>query len=273
MKKSLSIALAAMLCVSGAFAGEDRRPATTLQITDREDIQLGRETIAQIRKDYIEGRYNQFLREMDHSFDEGIDKEYVLGLGMLRQGAVDLSNWFDGVNKIKEETNRELIQAVSGQKGRFAEKVNHVATTDGLENLFVVYHQMQPNTGKNADENTLIALDLEYEYKAIHLDQPKTDVQKDLNKNDLHYALKMEQMDKILLASQSFEDATLKSSVESFARDLDARLARYMDLMDLRKLSSEKLSDPTEIRVATILQAHSEKIQEHARNYLAANKR
>jgi hypothetical protein len=268
MKKTMSIALAAMLCVSGAFAADRSRPATE-QVSEKS---LGTETISQIRQDYIDGRYNDFLREMDHSYDEAIDKEHILGLGKMRRGAVDLNNWSNGVRAIKEETNRELIQAIAGQETQFAEKVRNVATTDDLESLFVVYHQMQPGTGKNADENALIALDLEYEYKAIHLDQPKTEVSKTLDTSDLHYALKMEQMDKILLAAQSFEDATLKNAINQFAQDLDARLARYIDLLDLRRMSHEKASEPTESRVAEIMKRHHEKIQELARNYLAANK-
>ncbi len=269
MKKTISIAIAAMLCMSGAFAVEGNRPNSSEQV---EYIQLGAEQIAQIRKDYIAGRYNNFLRKMDHSYDEAIDKEQILGLGKMRRGAIDLNNWHEGVNKIKEETNRELIQAVMGSDDRFSTKVRNVATSDGLENLFVVYRQMQPGTGKNADENALIAIDLEYEYKAIHLDQPKTDISKDLNIQDLHYALKMEQMDKILLATQSFVDAELKNAIHQFAKDLDARLARHIDLLDLRKLTLEKNTDPVKIRVATIMQSHYEKIQELARSYLASNR-
>ncbi|HSX14219.1 MAG TPA: hypothetical protein VLE96_07375 [Chlamydiales bacterium] len=272
MKKSFSMALAAILCVSGAFAVESDRPTMTQQVDTKEDIQLGAENIARIRSDYDTGLYSKFLRDMDHSYDEAIDKEQILALGMMRRGAVDLNNWFDSVKNIKDETNRELISAVSGLDNRFASKVRNVATADGLENLFVVYHQMQPGTGKNADENALISLDLEYEYKAIHLDLPNTDIQKDLNKQDLYYALKMEQMDKIMLAAQSFEDASLKSTIDEFAKNLDARLARHWDLMDLKKLSREKRSDPTEIRVTTILQSHFEKIQEIARAYLASNR-
>jgi hypothetical protein len=269
MKKTISIAFAAMLCVSGAFADTTDRSMTIVQIDEKENIQLGSENIARIRKDYETGRYQDFLREMDHIFDEAIDKEYILGLGKLRRGVVDLNNWFEGVNKIKDETHFALNQAVAGLETRFASKVRNVAKEDKLENLFVPYHQMQPGTGKNADENRLITLDLEYEYKSIHLDQSKIDLPKDMSPKELHYVLKMEQMDKILLASQTFDDADLKASIEQFGQNLDARLAKHWDLMDLRNLNS---ADPIEIRVSAILKNHSDKIQEFTREYLASNR-
>lgn len=269
MKKTFSIAFAAMLCVTGAFADTSNQSIAITQIDEKENIELGSENIARIRRDYESGRYQDFLREMDHAFDEAIDKEYILGLGQLRRGSVDLNNWFNGVNEIKNETNFALNQAVAGLENRFASKVRNVATRDNQENLFIPYRQMQPGTGKNGDENALITLDLEYEYKAIHLDQSKIGLPDELSAKELHYVLKMEQMDKILLASQTFEDEALKGSIEQFAQDLDARLARHWDLMDLRNLNS---ADPIEIRVSSILKNHSDKIQEFAREYLASNR-
>lgn len=270
MKKTLSMALAAVLCVSGGFAADGNKLVNVEQ-SEEANYRLGTEVLAQIRSDYSAGKYNEFLRAMDIIYGESIEKEHVLGLGKMRQGARDNDQWLKGVREIQAKTNKQLLQAVSGIDSNFATKVRNVAVLESEESPFLKVHQMQPGTGTQ-DENLLIALDLEYEFKAIHLDTPRHHSQDPKSTRDLHYALKMEQMDKILLAAQSFEDASLKAAVNHFANDLDARLARHYDLLDLRALAKDmkQARNQTEQSVAMILQAHQDNIQELTRNYLGS---
>lgn len=263
MKKTIGIALAAILCIGGAFAVETRKPEIT-QIEERNSS--GKEIIQQIRAEYNDGEYNELLRELDRAYEKAIDNEYILGLGKFRRGSpVDLQ-WLDAVKTIKKETNANLIQAVQSSDSDFASIVRNVATTDDLENLFLNFHQMQPGMGKNSDENALIDLDLEYEYKAIRVDRPGIETP---NKKELHYALKMEQMDKILLVSQGFTDIALKNAIQQFAENIDARLARHADLIDLKSLAKgNTFADSKEEKVATILKEHQEKIQELTKKYV-----
>lgn len=273
MKKTFSMALAAVLCVAGGFAADGNKLVAVEQ-SEQANYRLGAEVLTQIRNDYSAGKYNEFLRAMDVIYGAALEKEHVLGLGKMRQGARDNEQWLNGVREIRAETNNQLLQAVNGIDSNFATKVRNVAVIDTQESLFLKVHQMQPGTGTQ-DENLLIALDLEYEFKAIHIDTPRHHSQDPQETKDLYYALKMEQMDKILLAAQSFEDASLKAAVNHFANDLDARLARHYDLMDLRALAKDmkQARNKTEQSVALVLQAHQENIQELTRNYLEVNKK
>lgn len=256
MKKSIGLALAAVLCISGVLVVEGSSPFAASEEVARSPLRSGKDAILDIRKGYGEGRYDSFFKEMDASYEGVLENGQIGELANLRQGEISDLQWMDAVQALQKQKNEELLQVVSGQDSVFAEKVRAIATPDSLSNLFLKIHQMAPGTGKNQDENTLIALDLEYEYKAIHLNTSEKD------SRDLYYALKMEQMDKMLLASQSFEDETLKGEVLAFAQNFDDRLAKNWDQMDLRSLMLGKVSpkDQTEQKVVSILKDHYEKV-------------
>lgn len=254
MKKSIGLALAAVLCISGAFSSVDG--GGPLALSEEQLSRLGKEAIAEIRKDYKQGKYDPFLKEIDASYEGVLEGEQLLGLAELRQGASLDLQWMDAFQTLQKEKNEQLLQVVSGQDSLFAEKVRSVATPETESNLFLRVHQMAPGTGKNQDENTLIALDLEYEYKAIHLKNMPYD------SKAYYYALKMEQMDKTLLAAQVFEDESLKSEVLLFAQTLDSRLAKNWDQMDLRALTlgNVKPEDKAQERVLSVLKDTQEKM-------------
>jgi hypothetical protein len=269
MKKTISVALAAVLCLTGVFAVEGTRPLFVSELRESDSFQLGKEAIAQIRKDYQEGRYDSFLKEMDASYEQVRESEQLIGLAQLRTGsALDLQ-WIDAVQTLQTERNGELLQVVAGESSLFAQKVRSVATTDEQSNIFLMIHQMQPGTGKNQDENTLIDLDLEYEYKAIHLDAPQINGEEIPDVRVKQYVLKMEQMDKILLAAQSFEDESLKNEVFLFAKNLDTRLAKNWDQRDLRALVIGKIKplDKIQERTVSVLKDAQEKMSDLSRNF------
>ena len=135
----------------------------------------------------------------------------------------------------------------------------------------IALRQMPPGAGKNSDENTLIDLDIEYEYKSIHLDMPVPGAQP-ADRREKHYVLKMNQMDKMLAAAQGFEDAELKKQIEFVAQNPDARMVQNWDQRDLNDLvkGKEKPSGPAQEKVASILQSHQEKMSELAKQSLEA---
>lgn len=254
MKKTIRFALASMLCISGAFALNEGPTPIITESRESENLRLGKEVISQIRKEYKEGRFDSFLKEMDDSFEKVFESDGLSGLAELRQGAsIDLQ-WMDAVKKLQNERNSEMILLVQEEQSVFAEKVRSIASIDPQESLFLRFHQMLPGTGKNMDENVLIALDLEYEYKMIHLDA--TDAKENL------YALKMEQADKMLLASQSFEDEALKAQVETLAQNVDAYLAKNYDARDLQAMVHGTIqpSSKVEERVISVLKDHADKM-------------
>jgi hypothetical protein len=260
MKKTIRFALASMLCISGAFALDENHTSLITEARESDNVRLGSEVISQIRKDYKEGRFDAFLKEIDDSYEKVLETGGISGLAELRQGgSIDLQ-WLDGVKKLQNERNSEMIQLIQDDHSIFAEKVRTIASIDPQESLFLRFHQMLPGTGKNIDENVLIALDLEYEYKMIHLDTS--------GKEGL-YALKMEQADKMLLASQSFEDRTLKEQVETFAQNVDGYLAKNYDARDLQAMANGtiKPANKVEERVVSVLKDHAEKMSDLAEQF------
>lgn len=264
------MALAAVLCVTGVFAVEGDSPQVVLEQRESDSFRLGKEAIAQIRKDYQEGRYDAFLKEMDASYEQVQESEQLIGLAQLRLGVTLDLQWMDALQKIQAERNSELLQIVAGDDSLFAEKVRSVAASDEQSNMFLTIHQMQPGTGKNQDENTLIDLDLQYEYKAIHLDLPQMSEGQTSDVRAKQYVLKMEQMDKTLLAAQSFKDESLKQAVNLFAQHLDTRLAKNWDQRDLHALVIGKVkpTDKTQERTVSILKDSQEKLSELSRNFM-----
>jgi hypothetical protein len=129
---------------------------------------------------------------------------------------------------------------------------------------------MAPGTGKNIDENTLIDLDLEYEFKSIHLDMPVIDGQLAPDRREKHYILKMEMADKMLSSAQSFQDASLKKDVELYAQNIDGRMAQNWDQYDLNLMAKGKTkpADKVQEQVVSLLQNHQEKMGDLTKQYL-----
>lgn len=274
MKKRIAslVVVAALLMVGGGFALENvPTPAVLEEKQTAERFRLGSEAVAEVRKDYRDGKFDSFFKEMDSSYEEVSGSGALNEFASLRLG--DLPNqtaWFEEMKKLQSEKNEELKQVVLNENSTFSEKVKSVAVAtspdeESAQKALMRIHRLSLGQGKNSDENALIKLDLEYEYKAVHLDIPKNESDLDLRKK--HFALKMEMMDKMLLASQSFEDVELKNAVAVFAQNLDAHLARSWDLMDLHLLAKGQIKalDKSEERVVSVIQAHLEKVSDLAR--------
>lgn len=272
MKKKFGLALAALALATGGFAFEGSSFPIVAEEREHNQFRLGKDALLQIRNDYQAGKYDSFLKEMDASYDQVKEQGQLAEFVQLRSGSTPNLQWMEEVKGLQKEKNAQLVQAVASEDSLFADKVRSAAEFSSSEdqenalNVMAAIHQMLPGTGKNTDENKLIDIDVEYEYKATHLDMPGVP----FDTREAHYALKMEQMDKMLLASQSFEDGSLKNAVESLSGNFDARLAQNWDLMDLHDLGKGKIkpADRAQERVVSVLQSHQEKMGDLARNYL-----
>jgi hypothetical protein len=123
------------------------------------------------------------------------------------------------------------------------------------------YRQMVPGTGKNIDENRLIDIDLEYEFKSLNLDLPNSSP---FEKRKQQCVLKMEKLDRMKAASQEFQDSSLKETVSIYAQNFDERLAQSLDVADLNALgnSNRMPADAMEEKVVSILKLYQEKFSE-----------
>lgn len=205
---------------------------------------LGKDTVSSVRSAYESGQYTLFLKEMDESYKTADLK----GLIEMRSKQVPLEfqeEWSEKFLTLQKEKNQELLAALSEKDDSlFAEKVRSLAAVLTPEqekalsrlNSFI---SMAPNSGANADENALIQIDLEYEYKLLHADLPTTDVssQERLSQS---LALRMEKMDKMVKAAKNFQDLQLKQAVGIASDTLDVRLARNLDGKDLNALVKSK---------------------------------
>lgn len=271
MKKNLSLTLAALFCALSPMAVQQSPP-----LPQQEEVaapfKLGREAIAAVRQAYEEGEFRSFLHEMEQDYQKVRKKGGLENLAAFRKGSID-SHLREIEEQLQKEKNRDLLQLVSEKDSLFAEKVRTAATSlpaNEEETLLRLssFSRMAPGSGKNGDENQLIELDLAYEYKAIHLDLPVLDGEPLSNRREKQYALKMEKMEKMVEASKTFKDSSLKDAVAMAAGSLDARLARNWDLSDLNALARGTFTpvSPLEKKVVSILNAYRDKIAELSGN-------
>lgn len=215
---------------------------------------LGKDRIQQVRSAYENGKYNQFLTEMDLAYAKADLKELM----SLRADQLP-SNFNEELEQklsaIQKKKGEELLQQVTeDDQSLFSQRVRSLASspvTETEEKALSKLHSiiaLKPNKGKNVDENTLIDIDLEYEYK-IELAHTE-DSERSLNRQ---MALRMEKLDKMAQAAKHFEDKELKNAVEIAKKSLDARLARNLDGAELTKTFRKTEVDEQQARVHLII--------------------
>lgn len=257
----ISTILAAILCATAPVASSEVVETKTEQ--SESNYQLGKETVSVIRTAYEKGQYKDFLSEMDSSY-KSADLSSLID---TRQKQIPLEfqeEWEAQFLALQKEKNQELLSAISDEdESIFAQKVRSLAadlSTPEQEkavsklNSFIA---MAPQSGANDDENTLINIDLEYEYKILHAQMPMSDLNP-LKSQEYQIALRMEKMDKMVAASKNFQDHDLKQAVGLAAANLDARLARNLDGADLNALvkGKAKPANATEEKVHSILSSY-----------------
>lgn len=260
--------LAALFCATAPVAAIVETPTPS---SKSEEIlpgyRLGKESVASVRSAYGNGEYNEFLSEMDESQAQAD----LSGLIQMRQKDVPLDfqeKWEQQFSSLQKVRNQELLEAISDtDDSAFANKVRSAAAdflTSEQEkaisrlNSFIA---MAPKAGANDDENTLIDIDLKYEYKILHANLPLGNPE---SQRAHSLALRMEKMDKMVEASKNFEDMQLKTAV-GIARDtLDARLSASLDGNDLNAMLKNKVkpNNESEERVFSILSLYQGKFSD-----------
>jgi len=273
MQNKLFAILASILCGTAPLVAQEevQRPKTE---QSQSNFKLGKETVSTVRTAYGEGEYNSFFGEMDASYKEALSENGLETLVQIRSEEADAAlaakKWEEKALKLQNEKNKELLSLVPEKDDSvFAQKVRSVVanpSTPEQDKAISELHrfiQMAPNSGKNDDENKLISIDVEYEYKLLHLTLPTTDLSND-EIAEKRIALRMEKMDKMIAASKSFQDHALKQAVGLAAANLDARMARNLDGTDLNALVRGKVKPANELetQVYSVLSTYQEKFSE-----------
>ncbi|MBX7065788.1 MAG: hypothetical protein K1X28_01015 [Parachlamydiales bacterium] len=262
---NISTILAALFCATAPVSSLLVASEPVKVEVSQSEIESGKEKISSIRKAYEKGEFDSSLKEMDESYK----KADLSGLIQMRQKEVPVDfqeKWEQQFLDLQKERNRELIAVLSDtDDSPFARKVRSASVnlmTPEQEKAFSKLNSfiaMAPNSGANADENKLIDIDLEYEYKILHASLPTQDSDKDLK-----LALRMEKMDKMLEASRSFQDVGLKQAVGIASDVLDASLARSLDGAYLNGLLKNKAkpANAAEEKVLSVLTLYQGKFSD-----------
>ena len=248
---SFSTILTALFCATAPLASGGASEIQSEVVES--NFKLGKEVVSKVRGSYEKGEYKEFFEQVDGSYKEAD----LSGLTKMREKEIPVEfqeQWESEFASLQKAKNKDLLAVISDKDDSiFSEKVRSVAanvSTPEQEKAISKLNSLiakAPNTGVNKDENTLINIDVEYEYK---LTQAKT--------HEQQLALRMEKMDKMVAASKSFQDPALKQAVGLAAANLDVRLARNLDGADLNNLvrSKAKPANETEEQVYSILSSY-----------------
>lgn len=265
----ISTFLAAIICATAPLSGETPNEQRTE--TASSNFTLGRDTVAAVRASYENGKFNQFMFDMDEAYRKADLKDFYQQREEASQFAAEseekYAKYKERLITLHQQKKNELLEALPKEDtSSFATKVRSL-TADiltqeqqaAVERIHALISKA-PNRGANVDENTLIDIDLEYEFKlnyALAKDLQNTkegSLNSETQKKQL--ALRMEKMDKMLHASKHFEDKSLKAAVQIAHATLDARLARNLDGADLNALSKQKSPNGQEEVVYSILRSY-----------------
>lgn len=254
----ISTFLAAILLGTAPLAAaSENKPSSELV---ESNFKLGKDVVASVRSGYENGKYNQFMFDMDEAYNKA-DLKDLIKLREDGSGKEIPEEWEQQFSDLQRQKNSELLTALKeNDDSLFATKVRSLASnilTPEQEkaisrvNTFIA---MAPNSGKNVDENTLIDIDLEYEYKLSYAMQDSNLTPEERQAQQI--ALRMEKMDKMLQASKNFEDKILKQAVTIAHGTLDARLARNLDGADLNANAKKKSENKDQEIVYSILRSY-----------------
>ncbi|MBI3508418.1 MAG: hypothetical protein HY069_02120 [Chlamydiia bacterium] len=271
----MAIILATMLLAGDPAVSSAESAALKKEIPTQISSQmLGHAAIEQIRKDHSAGKYKDLLQELDTAYQASMKNDGLKSLSEMRIGpAPEQQKWEELMKKTLDERNQELKQLVTPEQDAFlSQKISSGTTSSNSEldaalSRLSTLHMLAPNQGANADENALIAIDFEYEYKAIHLDMPLLMGQKGQDLREKQVALKMEQMDRMLQASKTFEDLSMKAAVETVHAQLDTLLAHNWDMVDLHGFMRNGQTE-SEKKIASILSHYRDKFAELTNQFL-----
>jgi hypothetical protein len=267
--KWIAMLLAGVLVSTGGMLVADGVPLLVEEKQQKDEQISGREAIAKIRQQYEAGEYDSLFKEMEQAYDEVAGGEKLAGLISFRQGNHEETGLGERALEMKKEFEAKLLAVVSGEETLFADKVRSIATPAVTEteqraiDRMVQFRDMIPGSGRTADENRLIDLDLEYEYKAMHLVRPAIDGHPVAATREQQFALLMEKADRMRTEALLFQDTDLQRDVMLFTDSLDRQLAKHWDQLDLvalTKANKRAISDPIQKRAVALLLEHQERL-------------
>jgi len=275
--KNLMILFAAISAGTAPLLSQLGPKATeTVQLASMDAELSGQEAVGSIRSAYEKGEYAQFLDELNGSYATLEKNGQLKGLADMRSERLpEWQDWEKRALKLQQEKSRALLDAVEGQPMTpFVQKVRSAAkqlsddTQQKAIDRIVKFRFMAPGTGANEDENRMVDLDLEYEYKSLHLDLPGATASE---RREKQCALKMEKLDKMVAAAAGFKDDSLKQAVAVYRENFDERLAQSWDIADLNALATgaKKPADATEEKVASLLALYQEKFSELTQQFMS----
>jgi hypothetical protein len=224
---------------------------------------LGKDTVSSVRKAYELGEYDEFLKSMDEAYKDAD----LSGLIQMRERDVPLEDQELLEAKflaLQMKKNGDLLKIISDfDDSVFADKVRSLAASSSTSAQEKAISRLNshiakaPNTGANQDENRLIDIDLEFEYKLFHAKFPLDNVSPQ-ERNDHQLVLRMAKMDKMKEAAKNFQDHELKKAVDLAEANLDQRLARNLDGADLNALVKAKVkpANETQERVFSVISSY-----------------
>ncbi len=255
MKRSLLL-LTALLGAGSMIPGDVPLVTRILEATEH---QTGTDSVRSVRNGYERGAYAPILKELDDDYRQ--HKDQLDGLIQTRPGLTAATETPSEVAALLQERNAQLREAIAGQPNQIVSHqvqalLESPLTESQLDawNRFATYRLLPPGTAATAEENQLVDLDLEYEYKALHLELIAPE---GANKAEIGLALAMEHLEKIGLVAANFEDVDLKQAASHLAASFDSLQAQAADRSALRDLALGKRPPANEIeaKVASILVA------------------
>jgi hypothetical protein len=274
----ISIFLASILCAGAPLAAENIQPDSTVEAVSKpafNSFEMGSLVVEKTRAGYEEGKYAEFLSEMDKDYNKAKVDNALEGLIELRKetGKVNIHPEFvRSQNSIQNLKNENLLKVVGSDESSFAQKVRSAASSLPADSQLLrsLHYKAPGSTDVNKDENAVIDIDLEYSYKSIHLDSLAASGNSIPDRKEKQMALEMERMDRLVKAAQSFEDKDLKQAIKEAASLLDQRLAKNYDMRDLLALAAGRVKpvSPLEEKAASIVGRAQDQIAELHRHLL-----
>ena len=269
----LNIITVLVLCVSAPIFLVGASAVKTEQVSH----QFNQEKIESLRLNLEKGEYSEFLKRMDEAY-KNADLEGLIEMRKVVLSDEFLKSWTEGslasYDALKEKRDAQLLALISEDDGsEIASLIRSVCANLSTPEQQKAMNQISslmtkaPGTGANADENRLIEIDLEYEYKQFHAQLPQSDVSPE-QRYQHQLVLQMEKMNKMVEASKSLQDLSLKQAVGIAAAALDASLANMLDHKALNAIAEGKPSSEMEEKIALILSSYKSELSDLTKQHL-----
>lgn len=268
--KKIYVLLAISLCIGGSAIAVEQMEVASQEVAKR-GASLGEESVAVLRKDYLDGKFDLFLDTLEDDYQDlqksGRFEEFaeMRRVPAPDEQTVSLAKQFEQLALgVTRERNEALIKLCDGQESdSVCRKVLSILSpSDDSEsdamNYLASLRFKTVDVAKNADEKKLIEIDTAYEFKSVHLDLQKINGQEIGDLSEKQMVLSMDKMQKMIKASETFSDVDLKEKVALAAKGFDKRLAKNWDLRQLIAAGRHPSND-LEKQIGSILSSYQAK--------------